>query len=310
MSVLVAGSSGMVGSAILRKFTEFGLKVSPMSRKEVDILDEKSTLKYIDLVQPDSIVIAAAKVGGIAANKNYPVEFLETNLKIQQSLMSAAFKVGIPRLVFLGSSCIYPRDCPQPIKEEYLLSGPLESTNSAYAISKIAGIEQVNSYREEYGLDWISLMPTNLYGTGDNFDLSNSHVMPSFIRRFIEAVESDTSKVVLWGTGSPRREFLHVDDLASAVLTCLEKYNEGLHLNVGTGEDLTIHDLASKIALATGYSGQIEWDTLRPDGTPRKVLDISRLSSLGWEPTITLDEGIASTIAWYKEANARGEVRK
>jgi GDP-L-fucose synthase len=310
MSVLVAGSSGMVGSAIVRKFTEFGLKVSPMSRKEVDILDEKSTLKYIDLVQPDSIVIAAAKVGGIAANKNYPVEFLETNLKIQQSLMSAAFKVGIPRLVFLGSSCIYPRDCPQPIKEEYLLSGPLESTNSAYAISKIAGIEQVNSYREEYGLDWISLMPTNLYGTGDNFDLSNSHVMPSFIRRFIEAVESDTSKVVLWGTGSPRREFLHVDDLASAVLTCLEKYNEGLHLNVGTGEDLTIHDLASKIALATGYSGQIEWDTLRPDGTPRKVLDISRLSSLGWEPTITLDEGIASTIAWYKEANARGEVRK
>jgi GDP-L-fucose synthase len=310
MSVLVAGSSGMVGSAIVRKFTEFGLKVSPMSRKEVDILDEKSTLKYIDLVQPDSIVIAAAKVGGIAANKNYPVEFLETNLKIQQSLMSAAFKVGIPRLVFLGSSCIYPRECPQPIKEEYLLSGPLESTNSAYAISKIAGIEQVNSYREEYGLDWISLMPTNLYGTGDNFDLSNSHVMPSFIRRFIEAVESDTSKVVLWGTGSPRREFLHVDDLASAVLTCLEKYNEGLHLNVGTGEDLTIHDLASKIALATGYSGQIEWDTLRPDGTPRKVLDISRLSSLGWEPTITLDEGIASTIAWYKEANARGEVRK
>ena len=306
----MAGSSGMVGSAILRKFTEFGLKVSPMSRKEVDILDEKSTLKYLDLVQPDSIVIAAAKVGGIAANKNYPVEFLETNLKIQQSLMSAAFKVGIPRLVFLGSSCIYPRDCPQPIKEEYLLSGPLESTNSAYAISKIAGIEQVNSYREEYGLDWISLMPTNLYGTGDNFDLSNSHVMPSFIRRFIEAVESDTSKVVLWGTGSPRREFLHVDDLASAVLTCLEKYNEGLHLNVGTGEDLTIHDLASKIALATGYSGQIEWDTLRPDGTPRKVLDISRLSSLGWEPTITLDEGIASTIAWYKEANARGEVRK
>lgn len=306
----MAGSSGMVGSAIVRKFTEFGLKVSPMSRKEVDIIDEKSTLNYIDLVQPDSIVIAAAKVGGIAANKNYPVEFLETNLKIQQSLMSAAFKVGIPRLVFLGSSCIYPRDCPQPIKEEYLLSGPLESTNSAYAISKIAGIEQVNSYREEYGLDWISLMPTNLYGTGDNFDLSNSHVMPSFIRRFIEAVESDTSKLVLWGTGSPRREFLHVDDLASAVLTCLEKYNEGLHLNVGTGEDLTIHDLASKIALATGYSGQIEWDTSRPDGTPRKVLDISRLSSLGWEPTITLDEGIASTIAWYKEANARGEVRK
>jgi len=310
MSILVAGSSGMVGSAIVRKFRELGLNVTPMSRKEVDFTDEKSTLKYIDSIKPDSMIIAAAKVGGILANKSSPVEFLETNLRIQLSLISAAFKVGIPKLVFLGSSCIYPRDSQQPIKEEYLMTGPLESTNSAYAISKIAGIEQINSFRHEYGFNWISLMPTNLYGPGDNFDLNNSHVIPSLIRRFIEATEKNSRNVTLWGTGSPRREFLHVDDLASAVLFCLEKYNDALHLNVGTGKDLTIQELATKIALATGFNGEIEWDASRPDGTPRKVLDISRISNIGWKATITLDEGISSTIAWYKEADARGEVRK
>ena len=310
MSVLVAGSSGMVGSAIVRKFEEVGLKVSPMSRREVDFEDEKSTLEYIDLIQPDSMVIAAAKVGGISANQNSPVEFLEANLRIQNSLMSAAFKVGIPRVVFLGSSCIYPRDCPQPIKEESLMSGPLESTNSAYAIAKIAGIELVNSYRKEYDLNWISLMPTNLYGPGDNFNLQNSHVMPSFIRRFIEAVESRSKTLTLWGTGLPRREFLHVDDLASAVITCLQEYNDPLHLNVGTGEDLTIVELAQKVAIAAGFTGGIEWDLTKPDGTPRKVLDVSRIKSLGWKPQITLEEGISSTIAWYKEANTREEVRK
>jgi GDP-L-fucose synthase len=281
-----------------------------MSRKDVDFLDEKLTLKYIDSVQPETIVIAAAKVGGIGSNKNYPVEFLEANLRIQQSLIGAAFKVGIPRLVFLGSSCIYPRDCRQPIKEEYLMSGPLESTNSAYAIAKIAGIELVKSYRSEYGLNWISLMPTNLYGPGDNFNLSNSHVMPSLIRRFIEAVETNTSEVVLWGTGTPRREFLHVDDLASAVLACLSKYEDSLHLNVGTGEDITIKELALKVAMATGFKGNVFWNPSMPDGTPRKVLDVSKMKALGWAPTITLDEGIASTIAWYRKANARGEVRK
>ena len=310
MGVLVAGSSGMVGSAIVRKFEKLDLKVTPMSRREVDFEDEKSTLEYIDLIRPDSMIIAAAKVGGISANQNSPVEFLEANLRIQHSLMSAAFKVGIPRLVFLGSSCIYPRNCPQPIKEESLMSGPLETTNSAYAVAKIAGIELVNSYRKEYGLNWISLMPTNLYGPGDNFNLQNSHVMPSFIRRFIEAVDSHSKTLTLWGTGLPRREFLHVDDLANAVITCLQKYNDSLHLNIGTGEDLTILELATKVCKATGFEGQIEWDSSRPDGTPKKVLDITRISNLGWRPSISLDEGIASTIAWYKDASARGEVRK
>ncbi len=306
----MAGSSGMVGSAIVRKFEEFDLKVIPMSRSDVDFEDEKSTLKYIDLIQPDSLVIAAAKVGGISANQDSPVEFLEANLRMQLSLMRAAFKVGVPRLVFLGSSCIYPRSCPQPIKEESLMTGPLEATNSAYAISKIAGIELVNSYRKEYGLNWISLMPTNLYGHGDNFNLQTAHVLPSFIRRFTEAVDVQAKTLTLWGTGSPRREFLHVDDLASAVITCLQKYNDSLHLNIGSGEDLTIRELATKISKATGFEGQIEWDSSKPDGTPRKVLDVTRISKLGWRPTISLDEGIASTIAWYRDASARGEVRK
>jgi GDP-L-fucose synthase len=210
----------------------------------------------------------------------------------------------------LGSSCIYPRDCAQPIKEEYLMTGPLEETNSAYAIAKIAGIEMVNSYRKEYGTKWISLMPTNLYGPRDNFDLMASHVLPAFIRRFIEAAESGASTVTLWGSGSPLREFLHVDDLAQAVVLASEKYDSSLHLNVGSGEDLTIKDLAEKVTAAAGFAGKIEWNSSKPDGTPRKVLDVSRIKALGWKPTITLDEGIASTIAWYKEANARGEVRK
>jgi len=306
----VAGSSGMVGSALVRNLSRNGLNVHSMSRKNVDFLDEKLTLKYIDSIQPETIVIAAAKVGGIGSNNNYPVEFLEANLRIQQSLIGAAFKVGIPRLVFLGSSCIYPRDCPQPIKEEYLMSGPLESTNSAYAIAKIAGIELVKSYRNEYGLNWISLMPTNLYGPGDNFNLISSHVMPSLIRRFIEAVDTKKSDVVLWGTGAPRREFLHVDDLASAVFACLDQYDDSLHLNVGTGNDLTIKELALKVAMATGFKGNVSWNPAMPDGTPRKVLEVSRIKALGWAPTITLDEGIASTIAWYRDASTRGEARK
>jgi GDP-L-fucose synthase len=224
--------------------------------------------------------------------------------------MNAAHKAGVPNFVFLGSSCIYPRDCAQPIKEEYLMTGPLEETNSAYALAKIAGIELINSYRKEYGTRWISLMPTNLYGPRDNFDLSASHVLPAFIRRFIEATESGVSALTLWGSGTPLREFLHVDDLAQAVLIASERYDSSLHLNVGSGEDLSIKELATKVADLAGFTGKIEWDSSKPDGTPRKVLDISRVKALGWKPTITLDEGIASTIAWYKAANARGEVRK
>jgi GDP-L-fucose synthase len=256
------------------------------------------------------IVDAAAKVGGIGANNSYPVEFLGDNITIQGNLMRAAHKANVPNFVFLGSSCINPRDCAQPIKEEYLMTGPLEVTNSAYAVAKIAGIEMINSYRKEYGTKWISLMPTNLYGPRDNFDLTASHVLPAFIRRFIEAAENGTPKVTLWGTGSPLREFLHVDDLAKAVVVAAENYDSSMHLNVGTGEDLSIKDLAENVAAAAGFTGQIEWDSTKPDGTPRKVLDVSRIKALGWKPTITLEEGIASTIAWYKEANARGEVRK
>lgn len=310
MTVIVAGATGLAGSAIVKAFESKGQSVVGINRSVIDLMDSKATEDFIAKAKPSLIINAAAKVGGIGANNSYPVEFLADNLTIQYNLMRAAHKVGVPNFVFLGSSCIYPRDCAQPIKEEYLMTGPLEETNSAYAIAKIAGIELVNSYRKEYGTKWISLMPTNLYGPRDNFDLTASHVLPAFIRRFVEAKESGASTVTLWGSGSPLREFLHVDDLAQAVVVASEKYDSSLHLNVGSGEDLSIKELAVKVAAAAGFTGKIEWDSSKPDGTPRKVLDVSRIKALGWKPTITLDEGIASTIAWYKEANARGEVRK
>jgi len=310
MTVIVAGVTGLAGSAIVKAFESQGQEVIGINRSVVDLMDAKATEEFIAKSKPSLIVDAAAKVGGIGANNSYPVEFLSDNFAIQGNLMRAAHKADVSNFVFLGSSCIYPRDCAQPIKEEYLMTGPLEATNSAYAIAKIAGIEMVNSYRKEYGTKWISLMPTNLYGPRDNFDLAASHVLPALIRRFVEAVESGASKVTLWGTGAPLREFLHVDDLATAVVLAYEKYDSSMHLNIGTGEDLSIKALAQKVANAAGFEGQIEWDTSKPDGTPRKVLDVSRMKALGWKPTITLDEGIASTIAWYKEAHARGEVRK
>ena len=310
MTVIVAGATGLAGSAIVKAFESKGQSVVGINRSVVNLMDAKATEDFIATAKPSLIVDAAAKVGGIGANNSYPVEFLADNLTIQSNLMRAAHKAGVPNFVFLGSSCIYPRDCAQPIKEEYLMTGPLEETNSAYAIAKIAGIELVNSYRKEYGTKWISLMPTNLYGPSDNFDLTASHVLPAFIRRFVEAAESSAGTVTLWGSGSPLREFLHVDDLAQAVVVASEKYDSNLHLNVGSGEDLSIKELASKVATAAGFTGKIEWDSSKPDGTPRKVLDVSRMKALDWKPTITLEAGIASTIAWYKEANARGEVRK
>ena len=310
MTIIVAGATGLAGSAIARAFEAQGRKVIGVNRSVVDLLNSKATESFVAKVKPSLIVDAAAKVGGIKANDSFPVEFLADNLTIQSNLMNAAHKAGVPNFVFLGSSCIYPRNCAQPIKEEYLMTGPLEETNSAYAIAKIAGIELVNSYRKEYGTNWISLMPTNLYGPRDNFDLAVSHVLPAFIRRFVEAAESAASTVTLWGSGSPLREFLHVDDLAQAVILASHKYDSSLHLNVGSGEDLSIKELSRKVAAAAGFTGKIEWDSSKPDGTPRKVLDVSRIKALGWKPTITLDQGIASTIAWYKEANARGEVRK
>lgn len=310
VKIVVAGGTGLAGSSIARAFESKGDHVIRINRSVVDLLDANSTEKFIFEVKPAMIVDAAAKVGGIGANNSYPVEFLSDNITIQGNLMRAAHKAHVASFVFLGSSCIYPRDCAQPIKEEYLMTGPLEATNSAYAIAKIAGIEMVNSYRKEYGTKWISLMPTNLYGPRDNFDLASSHVLPAFIRRFVDAAESKADKVTLWGSGAPLREFLHVDDLAKAVVLASDEYDSNLHLNVGTGEDISIKELAQKVADAAGYIGEIEWDSSKPDGTLRKVLDVSRIKELGWRPTITLDEGIASTIAWYKDASARGEVRK
>jgi GDP-L-fucose synthase len=309
MTVVIAGSTGLVGSALVKLFTTSGYKVIGLNRSVLDLSDLEKTKNFFNEVKPALVVDAAAKVGGIAANNSFPVEFLTENIRIQSNLMEASHCAGVKKLIFLGSSCIYPRNCPQPIKEEYLMTGPLEETNSAYAIAKISGIELINSYRREYGANWISLMPSNLYGPRDNFSLNSSHVLPALIRRFTEAVEIGSNKVTLWGTGSPQREFLHVDDLARAVLKSAEVYDSSVHLNVGTGSELSIQELARKIASAAGFTGSIEWDGSRPDGTPRKVLDVTKIKALGWQPTISLEDGIATTIAWYKEARSRGEVR-
>jgi GDP-L-fucose synthase len=310
MSVLVAGSTGLAGSAIAAAFEAQGKEVIRVNRSVVDLMDLDATKRFLKATKPKLVIDAAAKVGGIGANNSYPVEFLADNIRIQSNLMQAAHEADVEKLVFLGSSCIYPRDCKQPIKEESLMTGPLEPTNSAYAIAKIAGIELVNSYRKEYARKWISLMPTNLYGLRDNFDLQASHVVPAFIRRFVEAAESNAPSVTLWGSGAPLREFLHVDDLAKAVVVASQNYDSSMHLNIGTGEDLAIKDLAFMVASLTGFRGEIIWDVTKPDGTPRKILDVSRINALGWKPTIRLEDGIASTITWYKSASASGEVRK
>ena len=310
MTIVVAGGTGLAGSAIVRAYQAAGEEVIPVSRKVVDLLDRDATFKFIKDVKPSLIVDAAAKVGGIGANNSYPVEFLSDNVRIQSNLMEAAHAADVENFIFLGSSCIYPRDCAQPIKEEYLLTGPLEETNSAYAVAKIAGIELVKSFRKEYGRRWISLMPTNLYGINDNFELQGSHVLPAFIRRFVEAAEINAPVETLWGTGSPKREFLHVDDLAAAVVHLGKNYNSSEHLNIGTGEDLTIKELAELVAELSGFKGELAWDSSKPDGTPRKVLDVSKAKALGWSPKISLRDGIASTIAWYKDATAKGEVRR
>jgi GDP-L-fucose synthase len=248
------------------------------------------------------VIDAAAIVGGIGANNSFPVDFLSKNLQIQNNLMDASHEANVERFVFLGSSCIYPRACPQPIKEEYLLNGPLEVTNSAYAIAKIAGIELIKSYRKQFKRRWISLMPTNMYGPRDNFDLNTSHVLPALINRFVTAERTGAANVTLWGTGVAKREFLHSRDLASAVLLATEKYDSDLHVNIGTGEDLTIMELAQLIGTSVGFRGQTLWDSTKPDGTPRKVMDVSRLKAMGWSPTISLEDGIKETIQWF-EAN-------
>ena len=301
MTILVAGGSGLVGSAIVRELKRLNQDVIGISSKDVDLLDRNKTFEFIKNLKPTAIIDSAAKVGGIGGNNSYPVEFLSQNLQIQCNLMDAAHAVKVSKFVFLGSGCIYPRDSAQPIKEEYLLTGELEQTNSAYAVAKIAGIELIKSYRKEYGYKWISIMPTNMYGPNDNFGLENGHVLPVLIRKFIEAKRAGSSKVTLWGSGAPLREFLHVDDFAKAVVLCIDKYDDSKQINVGSGHELSIKDLATKISAVVGFIGEIIWDSSKPDGTPRKVLDSSKIAQIGWKPIISLDQGILSTVEWYRQ---------
>lgn len=302
MRIYVAGHRGLVGSAIVRaveaegRHSWFG-----RTRSELDLLDRKAVFDFVASEKPDAIIIAAAKVGGIHANNTYPVQFLSENMQIETNLMDAAHAAAIEKLLFLGSSCVYPKLAQQPIKEEYLLTGELEKTNEAYALAKISGLKLVQAYRNQYGYHWISAMPTNMYGPGDNFDLENSHVLPALIRKFDDAKNSGASTVTLWGSGSPRREFLHADDLGRACLYLLENYDDDVAINVGVGEDVSIKELAELIQKITGFEGTIEWDSSKPDGTPRKLLDVSRADSLGWKAQISLEDGIRSTYHWYKE---------
>jgi GDP-L-fucose synthase len=291
-----------VGSAIVRELGRQGYENLVLrTREEVDLLNFDQVNEFLAAEQPSYVIDAAAKVGGILANDTYPADFIRDNLRIQANLIEASYAQGVEKFVFLGSSCIYPRLAPQPIREEYLLSGPLEPTNEWYAVAKIAGIKMCQAYRKQHGFNAICLMPTNLYGPGDNFDLKSSHVLPALIRKFHDAKVAGSESVTIWGTGTPRREFLYVDDLARAVIFLAENYDDGEIINVGVGEDISIADLASLVARTVGFSGKLEFDHSKPDGTPRKLLDVSRLMSLGWQPKTTLDDGIARTYAWFTE---------
>lgn len=299
--LFVAGHRGLVGSALWRALDSRGFTNLIGKRSdELDLRERDSVFDFFADAKPEVVILAAAKVGGILANSSYPVDFLSDNVRIQVNVLDAAAAYGTRRLLFLGSSCIYPRLAPQPIREDSLLTGPLEETNDAYAIAKIAGIIHVQSVRRQYGLPWISAMPTNLYGPEDNFSPQGSHVLPALIRRYDEAVRNGIAAVTNWGTGSPRREFLHVDDMASACLHLLENYDGDLQVNIGTGEDCTIAEIASIVAETVGYTGETHWDTTKPDGTPQKLLDVSLLRETGWSPRIGLREGISSTVDWYR----------
>jgi GDP-L-fucose synthase len=300
--VYIAGHRGLVGSAVWRLLQSRGhTGLIGRTSAELDLRDRGAVDAFFDEQRPAYVVLAAAKVGGILANATYPAEFLSDNLRIQLNVMDAAARTAVGRLLFLGSSCIYPKHAPQPISEDALLTGPLEPTNDAYAIAKIAGVLHVQALRREHGVSFISAMPTNLYGPGDNFDLQNSHVLPALIRRMHEARLTNAPEVALWGTGSPRREFLHVEDLARAVILLLEAFDDPQPINVGAGSDLSIKSLADLVAEVVGYTGTITWDTSKPDGTPRKLLDGSRLNALGWKPEIELSTGIRATYDWYVE---------
>ena len=303
--IYVAGHRGMVGSAIVRVLQTNGYtNILGRTSKELDLRNGKQVEAFFNETKPDYVMLAAAKVGGILANSSFPADFLYDNLAIQNNVIHQAYLHQVKKLLLLGSSCIYPRDCPQPIREEYLLTGPLESTNEWYAVAKIAGIKLCQAYRKQYGCDFIAAMPTNLYGPNDNFDLTTAHVLPALIRRFHEAKQSHVAPV-LWGSGSPRREFLHVDDCAAACVLLMQRYSDSEIVNVGAGKDIPIAELAELVAETVGYSGEIRWDRSKPDGTPRKIMDSSRMMSLDWAPKISLRLGISQTFEWYLSGGDR-----
>jgi GDP-L-fucose synthase len=298
----VTGHRGLVGGAVVRALERGGYRnLILRTHQELDLTEQAAVRALFETERPEAVIMAAARVGGIHANNTHPATFIRDNLLIQDNVIDAAHRAGVAKLVFLGSSCIYPKFAPQPIKEEYLLTGPLEPTNEWYAVAKIAGLKMCQAYRREYGFNAISLMPTNLYGPGDNFDLQNSHVLPALMRRFHEAELQGDESVSIWGTGTPRREFLHVDDLADAVIYLLKHYNHEDIVNVGWGKDVTIRELAELVQAVSGYRGRVVFDASRPDGTPRKLLDTTRLTALGWRPKIELKAGIESTYAWFRE---------
>jgi GDP-L-fucose synthase len=298
--IFVAGHRGLVGSAVVRRLEGKG-ELLLRTRQELDLRDQKAVEAFFEKERPEYVYLVAAKVGGIQANRSRPAEFIYENLMIEANVIHAAWRSGVKKLLFTGSSCIYPRMAPQPIREEHLLTGPLEPTNEWYAVAKIAGIKLCQAYRRQYGFDAICAQPTNLYGPGDNFDLESSHVLPALIRKFHEAKVARAPEVTVWGTGTPRREFLHVDDLADALVFMMENYSGEEIVNVGTGEDLTIRELGEMVREAVGYEGALVFDESMPDGTPRKLLDVSRLRGMGWRPGIGLEEGIAGTYRWFRE---------
>ncbi len=307
--IYVAGHRGLVGSAVVRALHAKGYSnVIVRTHHELDLTEQRDVRQFFDAERPDAVVMAAARVGGIFANSSKPAVFIRDNLMMQDNVIDAAHKAGVAKFVFLGSSCIYPKMAPQPIKEDYLLTGPLEPTNEWYAVAKIAGLKMCQAYRREFGFNAISLMPTNLYGPGDNFDRENSHVLPALIRRFHEAKVRGDTEVTVWGTGTPRREFLHVEDMADAVLYLMEGYDAEPIVNIGWGKDVSIRELAELVMSAVGYQGHLRFDTTKPDGTPRKLLDTQRLSELGWQPKIALKEGIAQTYRWFSEHAAEARL--
>ena len=303
--IFVAGHRGLVGSALVRELERRGFSNLVLRKSsELDLRDQAAARAFFEAERPDYVLLAAAKVGGIVANNSFPADFIYDNLMIQNNVIHSSYLVGVKKLLLLGSTCIYPKLAPQPIREESLLTGPLEPTNEPYAIAKIAGIKMCQSYNRQYGTRFISAMPTNLYGPNDNFDLATSHVLPALIRRFHEAKAAGAADVTIWGTGTPYREFVHVDDVARAALFLMERYEGWEPVNVGSGQELAIGDLAKKIAAVVGFTGEIRFDTSKPDGTPRKLSDVSRIHELGWRHEIELDEGVASTYRWYLENRA------